>query len=208
MPRRLRGLVGNRAVGHLEVGLLEEPLAIDQQVEVVAPGRRLAAKRRLDHRPDDVPDLAPSIRRRSGPSTSGAWRRGSAGTRRCRAARTRGPHQSSIGKRLRSNRPTIVRSACDQPVDRTERRLRPVDRAHESAHLAPVGQHVGGTHIVRQHLGIARAEIKASCKDFPGSGRKVAKFNDRNAPRRGRAHAGDLASLGSGASSIGGRRID
>src|SRR5262249_116101 len=63
-PRRLDRLVGHRAVRNLEMRLLDESLAIDEQEEVVAGARPSAEERRLDHGADDLPDLVPGFGRR------------------------------------------------------------------------------------------------------------------------------------------------
>ena len=57
----LDGLVGDRTVRDDEMRLLQEPAPVDQQVQIVAPRRRLAAVRGLDHRADHVPDLRPAF---------------------------------------------------------------------------------------------------------------------------------------------------
>ena len=86
-----RGLVGHGAVGDREVGLLDEAVAVDLQEDVLHPRRRPAVEGGVDERADDVPDLRPAFRRPAAPSTSGAWRRGSAGRRHCRSGRSAAP---------------------------------------------------------------------------------------------------------------------
>ncbi len=55
------GLVGDRAVGVGEVALLRVAVAVDDQPLVGRPGGTAAGHDLLEHRADDVPDLAPDL---------------------------------------------------------------------------------------------------------------------------------------------------
>ena len=54
-------IIGNRAVGEREVGLLEKALSLDRQQQVLVPRRRAAGQDSFGHGPDDVPDFGPDL---------------------------------------------------------------------------------------------------------------------------------------------------
>ena len=58
------GFIGNRTVRYGEVGLFEAVVANVLELEVIHPRGGSAIKRRIDQRPDDVPDLREAFARR------------------------------------------------------------------------------------------------------------------------------------------------
>ena len=59
-----RGVVRHRAIGNGEVSLLEEPVTVHLESDVLHPGGRTAVKRRIDQRTYHVPDFRPAFVRR------------------------------------------------------------------------------------------------------------------------------------------------
>ncbi len=149
----LDGVVRDGAVRDDEVRLLQEPPPVDQHVQIVAPRRRLAAVRRLDHRADDVPDLRP------------AFGGGLAHRARMLVAQhgpvgvvvdldeLRSPpqqHGEPVVQQQADHGPQRLRPALDGP----ERRRRPVDGAHQGGHLAATSKQitrVGGLPSAQGH---------------------------------------------------------
>ncbi len=146
-------LVGDRAVGDLEVRLLEKASPVDEELQVVARSGRLAAERRFDHGSDDVPDLRPAL--------------GSGLTHRARML-VAGDGPVRVVVKLHEARPPPEEEreavAEQQPHHRAQRvrparrraqRCRgPVDRLHEGAHLAAVREQ--GSLRLRSHRVQAR----------------------------------------------------
>ena len=70
-----RAAVGreDRAVGEADVDLLAREVPLEEEQEVVRPGRRPGAADALEHRPDGVPDLGPDLPRPAARGCPGAW---------------------------------------------------------------------------------------------------------------------------------------
>ena len=109
-----RGVVGHRAVGDGEVGLLEEAVAVDLEEDVLHPGGRAAVERRVDQRPDDVPDLGPALAGRlaQGPGCLAPEDREVGVV--VELDRSRAPTRAGCGKRLASMSRTVERRVGDQ----------------------------------------------------------------------------------------------
>ena len=131
----------------------------------------LAAERRLDHRPDHVPDLRPAF--------------GGRLAHRVRVLRARDRlvrvvvDLHELRAPPQEHREPIAQQETDGRAQRVgpaghgaQRRLRPVDGAHERPHVATVGQHVG-THVFRQHLGLLRTRSRPAVRISLARGRKL-----------------------------------
>ena len=134
-----RGVVGNRAVGDGEMGLLDEPVPVDLQQDVIHPGRRAAVERGVDQRLQDVPDLRPALldRLRQGFGMLFSEDR-TIGVIVHRNVLRSPPEQQRkpIGEQQTGHHPQARRPV----LDRSDRRTRPIVSTHQRAHLAAPGQ--------------------------------------------------------------------
>src|SRR6185437_2845312 len=133
-----------------EMRLLHESMAIGLEEDVFHPGGGTAVKGRLDERADDVPDLGPALARRLAKRFWVLRSQHRAIGVVIELAELGPPPQQqreAIGEQEARHHAQARRPL----LDRTERRLRPVEGAHQGAHLA-AARKAGSARIVQHRL--------------------------------------------------------
>ena len=133
------GLIRHRAVRDREMGLLDKPVPVDFQDEVLHPGRRPAVEGCIDQRLQHVPDLAPACADRlpQRPRVLRAEHR-AVGIVVDRDILGAPPQEQR--KSVREQKTHHHAEAWRPGGGRANRRLRPVERPYRRAHLATVSE--------------------------------------------------------------------
>ena len=134
------------------MSLLEKPAAMDQQRQVLAPGRRPSGERPLDHRPDGRPDLGPALA--SGLAHRGRMLGAEDGPERViiELHQLRAPPEAqgeAVAQDQAHHGPERLRPAGD----RANRGERPVDGADHRPRLAAFAQAIDGARSGATALG-------------------------------------------------------
>ena len=178
--------LANRAVGEDEVAFLREPVPVERQHEI-DDVRRPALHDALEHRPDDVPDLGKRLAR------AGAHRHRMFGGTENRTIAVvielrvlAAPRDVHGEARLKQNAEGGAQ-ALRPCVDRTDGGRRPVDGAHQGAHLATAGKDGAAPGFCRHAHVIALMPLPpavAPCSSYgPGERSKIrARFSPSPGP--------------------------
>ena len=127
--------VGRGAVGDREMAFLDETVPVDLQADVVVPAWRTALERTVDQRSDDMPDLRPALVCWAAQRLVGVFGSGDAAVGvvvKLDVVRTPPEYvRKAVGEEYAHHRPQRGRPG----FERSERRLRPVERVNALLHL-------------------------------------------------------------------------
>ena len=133
-------VVRDGAIRERVVGLFLIARALEEQLELVVPGRAPGPQHAVDARPDVGPDLRPDFARRpaEGPWVLGAERHRAVGVvvKECQIRSPAHPHRKTRRQEHPDNRAQALRPG----FSRSERGRRPVGGAHEGRHFAFDGE--------------------------------------------------------------------
>ena len=136
-------VVPHRAVGEGVPGVFRVAVPLHQQVEVLGPGgtRRPGRGRPAARYPPRYP---PRPGGRAGPCPADAWRRGSAGRRRCRGRRAPAPRRrTSAAASSAAARPRSAGPAARARAGRAARRTSPAPASAHPSRRRPPGSPAG-----------------------------------------------------------------